>query len=630
MRALFRALLALDRGQPLLIEGEPGTSKTTVATLAAMWLGWRVTRLNFSAGVREDMILGAFQPDPTGSGTWAWVDGPVTRAAREGHVLLLDEPNLAPPSVLDRLLPLLEQPPTLRLTERDGRTIPVSPHFRVIATQNPQTHAGRKPLSAALLDRFTEYRQPPPDESALQGAVRHWVEGCAAETIEPGEPDFDMPGAYRVEPLKREARLCPHLTGMHTVGDVLRGLARVVHTLGQGGLDVPLQPTHRSFGRRELAAVVKDLDAEVRAALGRGECDLRPGFARTVQCHLLHPFPPGSSRDAVRNVLIAAGLLPPGQLPIRPPSAEPEPPRRPRRGASAGAPLERSAGSLHAGGAANPELADVALDEEPPAVAARPEPGELVWSTGHRSGPRLALHAAMAAEVDPRRRAEAFERPEEPELPPGRLGVAIDMSHSIGAGRLAVVYHSVLALLEAAERRRVATSLVVFGQRDGPPAECLKALSEPLGSSLGRLQVALLREPRLGPESPVAEALDLLGQEHVRSASTPDRMLVITHGRPCRSTERYFTRPTAIQTVDDAGRPGETRTYRGWQRIWDPAYPRVVAGALARLQAGGAHVVAITLDDASAGVGFPSTIAIRDLDRLTLTLRGQLDALGAS
>lgn len=40
---------------------------------------------------------------------FSWQDGKMLRALRAGHWLLLDELNLAPPEVLDGLMPLLDR-----------------------------------------------------------------------------------------------------------------------------------------------------------------------------------------------------------------------------------------------------------------------------------------------------------------------------------------------------------------------------------------------------------------------------------------------------------------------------------------------------------------------------------------
>ncbi len=84
-----------------------------------------------------------------------WVDGPVVKAMKRGEVLLLDEVNLAKPEVLERLNSLFDNSKNLTLTEH--RNEPVTPHenFRVFATMNPASYAGRAKLSKAMRSRWT-------------------------------------------------------------------------------------------------------------------------------------------------------------------------------------------------------------------------------------------------------------------------------------------------------------------------------------------------------------------------------------------------------------------------------------------------------------------------------------------
>ena len=69
-----------------------------------------------------------------------WVDGPVTRAARRGAWLVLEDANLAPPSVLDRLNALLEPGGELTVTEAGGaaRAVRPAPAFRAFLTVDQQ------------------------------------------------------------------------------------------------------------------------------------------------------------------------------------------------------------------------------------------------------------------------------------------------------------------------------------------------------------------------------------------------------------------------------------------------------------------------------------------------------------
>ena len=90
-------------------------------------------------------------------GHFEWVDGPLVKAMRSGHWLLLDGANLCGPSVLDRLNSLCEPNGSLTLSERglvDGKVEIIEPHpnFRLFMSVDP--HHGE--LSRAMRNRGLE------------------------------------------------------------------------------------------------------------------------------------------------------------------------------------------------------------------------------------------------------------------------------------------------------------------------------------------------------------------------------------------------------------------------------------------------------------------------------------------
>jgi midasin len=91
------------------------------------------------------------------AGRFEWVDGPLVRALKQGHWLLLDGANLCNPSVLDRLNSLCETDGVLTLSERghvhgDVEIIKPHPNFRLFMSVDP--HHGE--LSRAMRNRGVE------------------------------------------------------------------------------------------------------------------------------------------------------------------------------------------------------------------------------------------------------------------------------------------------------------------------------------------------------------------------------------------------------------------------------------------------------------------------------------------
>ncbi|GJE88492.1 midasin [Phanerochaete sordida] len=102
-----------------------------------------------------------------GNGKFAYgfVEGPLVKALRAGHWILLDEVNLASAETLECVSSLLHGPTaSITLTEQGSlEPIPRHPDFRLFACMNPATDVGKKDLPPNIRSRFTEFDVPPPD-----------------------------------------------------------------------------------------------------------------------------------------------------------------------------------------------------------------------------------------------------------------------------------------------------------------------------------------------------------------------------------------------------------------------------------------------------------------------------------
>ena len=89
---------------------------------------------------------------------FAFEEGALVKAVRNGDWVLLDEINLASAETLERLVSLLDsKDASLALTERgDLELISRHPDFRLFAAMNPSTDFGKKDLPPSLTSRFTE------------------------------------------------------------------------------------------------------------------------------------------------------------------------------------------------------------------------------------------------------------------------------------------------------------------------------------------------------------------------------------------------------------------------------------------------------------------------------------------
>ncbi|KAF9637501.1 von Willebrand factor type A [Lasiodiplodia theobromae] len=96
------------------------------------------------------------------SSLFEWADGSLVTAMKTGQYFLLDEISLADDSVLERLNSVLESSRTILLAEKGptDSSIKASDGFQFLATMNPGGDYGKKELSPALRNRFTEIWVP--------------------------------------------------------------------------------------------------------------------------------------------------------------------------------------------------------------------------------------------------------------------------------------------------------------------------------------------------------------------------------------------------------------------------------------------------------------------------------------
>ena len=113
--------------------------------------------------IRRSRIEACLKLGQKSRALFEWHDGPLLQAMKQGHLFLLDEISLADDSVLERLNSVLEPQRLLVLAERgskDVEEITAVDEFLFFATMNPGGDYGKKELSPALRNRFTEIWVP--------------------------------------------------------------------------------------------------------------------------------------------------------------------------------------------------------------------------------------------------------------------------------------------------------------------------------------------------------------------------------------------------------------------------------------------------------------------------------------
>ena len=114
------------------------------------------------ATLSDDIRRRIQQAKTRANGLFEWSDSSLVHAMENGQHFLLDEISLADDSVLERLNSVLEPSRTLFLAEKGSNDALVKalPGFQFLATMNPGGDYGKRELSPALRNRFTEIWVP--------------------------------------------------------------------------------------------------------------------------------------------------------------------------------------------------------------------------------------------------------------------------------------------------------------------------------------------------------------------------------------------------------------------------------------------------------------------------------------
>ncbi|KRX50848.1 Midasin, partial [Trichinella murrelli] len=156
---------ALQFNEPTLLVGDTGCAKTTLCQMFAKANNRSMNTVNCHMSTEAADFVGRLVPAPLESQEsmsmfFYWLDGPLVRSMNKGEYFLIDEISLAEDAVIERLNSVLEPERTLTVYERIGCTQPMTvrsaPGFNVLATMNPGGDYGKRELSRALRNRFTE------------------------------------------------------------------------------------------------------------------------------------------------------------------------------------------------------------------------------------------------------------------------------------------------------------------------------------------------------------------------------------------------------------------------------------------------------------------------------------------
>ena len=165
---VFRA--AFRQGLPILLKGPTGCGKTRFVEAMAADLGRPLITVACHDDLTTADLVGRYLLQ---GGDTGWVDGPLTRAVREGAICYLDEIVEARQDTTVVLHPLGDHRRQLPI-DRLGVTLDAAPGFCLVVSYNPGYQSVLKDLKDSTRQRMVaiELDFPPPDVEEKVVATR--------------------------------------------------------------------------------------------------------------------------------------------------------------------------------------------------------------------------------------------------------------------------------------------------------------------------------------------------------------------------------------------------------------------------------------------------------------------------
>jgi MoxR-like ATPase len=170
-RELNLVLAAVAAGRDIILEGPPGTSKSTLLrAITAEW-GIPLVFVEGNADLTPARLVGHHNPARVLREDYSaenFVDGPLLEAMRSGGFLYIEEFNRAPEDTLNTLLTAMAE---RQIAVPRAGVVAAGPTFRVIASMNPYDNVGTTRLSTSVHDRLCRLAVGYQDAAAERGIV---------------------------------------------------------------------------------------------------------------------------------------------------------------------------------------------------------------------------------------------------------------------------------------------------------------------------------------------------------------------------------------------------------------------------------------------------------------------------
>ncbi len=172
--------LAHANSLPLLLKGPTGCGKTRFVSHMAARLGRKLYTVACHDDLSAADLIGRYLLQ---GGETVWVDGPLTRAVRDGAICYLDEVVEARKDVTVVLHPLTDDRRILPI-DRTGEELEAAPGFMLVASYNPGYQNILKTLKPSTRQRFLaiEFDFPKVEQEVVVVAQES---GLAEELVRP-------------------------------------------------------------------------------------------------------------------------------------------------------------------------------------------------------------------------------------------------------------------------------------------------------------------------------------------------------------------------------------------------------------------------------------------------------------
>ncbi|MGN7386501.1 AAA family ATPase [Sporosarcina sp. SAFN-015] len=164
-------LIGIVLKKPVLLKGPSGSGKTKLAQSISHFFNQPMHSVNCSVDLDAESLLGFKTINARdGQSIIEFVEGPVVRAMKDGHILYIDEINMAKPETLPILHSVLDHRRMLT-NPFTGEVIHAHPDFTVISAIN-EGYVGTSPMNEALKNRFISFSIPYLSGEQLQEIIK--------------------------------------------------------------------------------------------------------------------------------------------------------------------------------------------------------------------------------------------------------------------------------------------------------------------------------------------------------------------------------------------------------------------------------------------------------------------------